>query len=393
MGDDTIIREFDGIPRLKVMIVVGTRPEIIRLSRIIDEADRVFDLVLVHTGQNFDYELSEVFFKDLGVRKPDHMLGVSEGTIGERMGAIIARSEAVIARERPDALLVLGDTNSGLCVIPAKRHKVPIFHMEAGNRCFDMRVPEEINRKIIDHVSDINLTYTEHARRYLLSEGLRPETVIKTGSPMREVIEHFRPRIEGSDVLTRLGLEPRRYFVVSAHREENVDDPDRLRTLLRTLDELARRAGQRVIVSTHARTRQRLDALPGADETDQRIEFLKPLGFFDYVALQMRARCVLSDSGTITEESAMLGFPAVTLREAHERPEGMDVGTLVMCGLSAERVLDAVRLVVSQHERLDPPPTLPHDYERTDVSRQVTRVIAGYVGYVNRTVWSKPGAL
>jgi UDP-N-acetylglucosamine 2-epimerase (non-hydrolysing) len=371
---------------MKVLTILGTRPEIIKLSRVIAELDRHVDHVLVHTGQNFDYELNEIFFRDLGIRKPDHFLEVAGGTLADTIGNVIIRSDAVMEREKPDAFLILGDTNSCLSAIPAKRRKIPIFHMEAGNRSFDQRVPEEVNRKIIDHLSDINLTYTEHARRHLLREGLRPETVIKTGSPMREVIEHYQPGIVGSDVLSRLELSPREYFVVSAHREENVDDEGNFRDLIETLTALAGAHGKPVIVSTHPRTRKRLQER-GIAVQDPRIRFLKPLGFFDYIKLQQHAVCVVSDSGTITEESSILGFPAVTIRQAHERPEGMDEGTLIMCGLRPENVLNAVEMVVAQTKEGDFPFRMVPDYEPRNVSKKVARIILSYVEYVNRTVW------
>jgi UDP-N-acetylglucosamine 2-epimerase (non-hydrolysing) len=373
---------------MRVMTVLGTRPEIIKLSRVIAELDRHVDHVLVHTGQNFDYELNEIFFRDLGIRRPDHFLDVAGGTLAETIGNVIIRADAVMEKENPDAFLILGDTNSCLSAIPAKRRKIPIFHMEAGNRCFDQRVPEEINRKIIDHVSDINLPYTEHARRYLLREGLRPETVIKTGSPMREVIEHYRPGIDGSDVLSKLALSPGEYYVVSAHREENVDDETNFGDLIGTLKALAETDVRRVIVSTHPRTRKRLKER-GVAMDDPRIRFLNPLGFLDYVKLQQNARCVLSDSGTITEESSILGFPAVTIRQTHERPEGMDEGTLIMCGLRPENVLNAVGVVIAQTREVAPPFRLVPDYESRNVSKKVVRIILSYVEYVNRTVWSR----
>jgi len=372
---------------MKVVTIVGTRPELIKLSRVIAELDRAAKHVLVHTGQNYDYELNEVFFRDLGIRRPDHFLAVADGTLGETIGNVIARSYRVLEAERPDAALLLGDTNSCLAAISAKRLKIPLFHMEAGNRCFDERVPEEVNRRIVDHTSDVNLVYTEHARRYLLAEGLRPETVIKTGSPMREVLEHYRRGIEVSDVLARLGLERGRYFVVSAHREENVDSEANLRDLLATLRALAARFRQQVIFSTHPRTQKRLEA-SGADVGGTDVRFLKPLGFFDYVKLQTDAFCVLSDSGTITEESSILGFPAVTIRQAHERPEGMDVGTLIMCGLKPETVLEAVE-TVRRHADEGWRFRVAPDYEVSDVSAKVTRIILSYTDYVNRRVWMK----
>lgn len=369
---------------MKVVSIVGTRPEIIKLSRVIAELDRRVEHVLVHTGQNYDYELNEVFFEQLEIRKPDRFLGAAAESAAATIGAVIARADEVLAAERPDAVLLLGDTNSCLAAIAAKRRKIPIFHMEAGNRCFDQRVPEEINRKIVDHISDINLTYTEHARRYLLMEGLRPETVIKTGSPMKEVLEYYRPGIERSSVLDELGLEPSKFLLVSAHREENVDNQENFADLLASLNALAREHAVPVIVSTHPRTRKRLDerrADVGGD-----VRFLKPLGLLDYVKLETNARCVISDSGTITEESSLLGFPAVTIRQAHERPEGMDAGTLIMCGLQPESVLEAVRVIIAQHGENLRSRVVP-DYDVDDVSTKVVRIILSYVDYVNRTVW------
>jgi len=373
---------------VKVMTIVGTRPEIIKLSRVMGELDRFTRHILVHSGQNYDYELNEIFFRDLGLRKVDYFLEAAGATVAETIGQVISKADAVLAQENPDALLLLGDTNSCLSAIPAKRRKIPIFHMEAGNRCFDLRVPEEINRKIVDHLSDINLTYTEHARRYLLLEGLRPETVIKTGSPMQEVLRHYRPQIEQSAVLTSLGLEPEGYLVVSAHREENIDSDTNFRDLLTTLKAMAAHFRKPVIVSTHPRTRKRLEET-GAMETGEGVRFLKPLGFFDYVKLQLNAYCVVSDSGSITEECSILNFPAVTIRQAHERPEGMDVGALIMCGLKAERVLEAIEVVVSQHVKGARQFALAPDYDTDNVSRKVVRLILSYIDYVNRTVWHK----
>ncbi len=375
--------------RLKVMTIVGTRPELIKLSRVIAALERHTDHVLVHTGQNYDHELNQIFFDELGITPPRAVLGVGGQGVAQVIADVIVKCDEVLERERPDALLIYGDTNSCLCVIPAKRRKIPVFHMEAGNRCFDQRVPEELNRKVVDHLSDVNMPLTEHARRYLLAEGLRPETVIKTGSTMREVLDHHAPQIAASRVLAGLGLEPGRFLLVSAHREENVDRPERLATILDTLRALAVRYGLPVVVSTHPRTRARLEALSGGTQglEGQGVRFLKPFGLIDYVRLQQDAFCVLSDSGTITEESALLGFPAVTLREAHERPEGMDAGTLIMSGLAAERVIQAVEVVTSR-----PPGVragLPPDYLETDVSRKVVQIILSYVDYVNRTVWSK----
>jgi UDP-N-acetylglucosamine 2-epimerase (non-hydrolysing) len=373
---------------LKVMTIVGTRPELIKLSRVIAELDRRVRHVLVHTGQNYDYELNGIFFKDLGIRRPDRFLRAAGRNAAETIGKVIARADDVMTREKPDALLVLGDTNSCLSVIAAKRRKIPVFHMEAGNRCFDERVPEEINRRLVDHISDINLPYTEHARRYLLREGISPETVIKTGSPMNEVLVHHATDIERSTALARLKLEPKRYFVVSAHREENVDDPNKLGDLLTTLDAIARRYKRRVVVSTHPRTRARLAARKGK-RISPRVEFLKPLGFSDYVRLQVDAYCVLSDSGTLTEESSILGFPAVMIREAHERPEGMDEGAVIMCGLKAERVIEAIGMAVGHYARQERPFRTVRDYEADNVSLKVARIILSYTDYVNRTVWRK----
>ena len=373
---------------LKVMTIVGTRPEVIKLSRVIAELDRHTRHVLVHTGQNYDYELNQIFFDQLEIRKPDHFLKTAGATAADTIGAVIAKSGAVIAKEAPDALLVLGDTNSCLSAIAAKRRRVPIFHMEAGNRSFDERVPEEVNRRIVDHVSDINLPYTEHARRYLLREGLRPETVIKTGSPMREVLNYYAPKIAESDALERLELAPRQYFLVSAHREENVDDPRNLDDLLKSIDAIARRYRKRVIVSTHPRTSKKLASLKRGS-LPKKAEFIKAMGFTDYIKLQQNAYCVLSDSGTLTEESSILGFPAVMIRHAHERPEGMDEGTVIMSGLTPKRIIAAVKMTVEHYEREPRPFALAPDYEANNVSLKVVRIILSYVDYVNRTVWFK----
>jgi UDP-N-acetylglucosamine 2-epimerase (non-hydrolysing) len=374
--------------QLKVLTIVGTRPEIIKLSRVIPELDAHVRHVLVHTGQNFDYELNEIFFEQLGIRKPDHFLNAAGDTAAETIGQVIARSDKLLEAERPDAVLLLGDTNSALSAIAAKRRKIPIFHMEAGNRCFDQRVPEEINRKIVDHLSDINLPYTEHARRYLLAEGLRPETIIKTGSPMPEVLAFHRAGIDASTIVTQLGLTPREFFVVSAHREENVDAPDRLQSLLDCLNSIASRFDKPLVVSTHPRTRKRLETASDTVQLDARVRLLKPLGFLDYVKLQQQSLCVVSDSGTITEESAILDFPAITIREAHERPEGMDEGTLVMSGLNPDRVLQAID-VVTAHRAAGGRRSfrLPPDYESLEVSRKLVRIILSYTDFVNRTVW------
>ncbi len=373
---------------IKVMTIVGTRPEVIKLCRVIHELDQRTDHVLVHSGQNYDYELNEIFFKQLGIRKPDYFLEAVGETLAQTIGNIIARSDAVMDKEKPDALLFLGDTNSCLAAISAKRRKIPLFHMEAGNRCFDQRVPEEINRKILDHISDINMTYTEHARRYLLAEGIRPETVIKTGSPMKEVLGYYLPCIEASDVLAGLRIEAGEYFAVSAHREENVDSEVNFRNLLEALNAIAEKFNKPVIVSTHPRTRKRLKDRALAN-LDGHIRFLEPLGFLDYVKLQMNALCVVSDSGTITEESSILDFPAVTIREAHERPEGMDEGTLIMCGLKPEKVLEAIDIVTAHDSSKARHFRLVQDYDTDNVSKKVLRIIMSYTEYVNRTVWRK----
>lgn len=373
---------------LKVMTLVGTRPELIKMSRVIAELDRQVNHVLVHSGQNYDFELNQVFFDDLEIRKPDHFLGAAGETAAQTIAEVIAKADKVFEQEKPDAILLYGDTNTCLAVIAAKRRKIPVFHMEAGNRCFDQRVPEELNRKVLDHLSDINMVLTEHARRYLIAEGIRPETIIKTGSHMQEVLNYYMPKIERSDVLDRNQLEVGKFFIVSAHREENVDTPENLRDLLATLRELADIYGYPIIVSTHPRTRKRLEAL-GESLEHPLLRFVKPFGLLDYIKLQMAAFCVLSDSGTITEEASLLNLPAVTLRNAHERPEGMDEGTLIMSGLKKESVLAAVKVITSQHatgQRLIP--VVP-DYEGGPVSTQVVRVILSYTDYINHTVWHK----
>jgi len=372
---------------LTVLTLVGTRPEIIKLSQVIAELDRQARHVLVHSGQNYDYELNEIFFNELGIRKPDHFLNAVGESVAQTIGNVIARLDEVLEMEKPDAFLLLGDTNSCLGVIAAKRRKIPIFHMEAGNRCFDQRVPEEINRKIVDHASDINLTYTEHARRYLLAEGLKPETVIKTGSPMKEVLAAYKDKITGSDVLQRFELTGGCYFVVSAHREENIDSPSNFTALLDSINSIAEHYSLPVIFSTHPRTRKKLEETPNLS-THSLVRFLKPLGFPDYVKLQSEARCVISDSGTITEESSILGFPAITIRQTHERPEGMDEGTLIMSGLKREAVLQAIDTITSQTEEASRP-RIVGDYDVDNVSRKVVRIILSYIEYVNRTVWFK----
>jgi UDP-N-acetylglucosamine 2-epimerase (non-hydrolysing) len=374
---------------LKVLTIVGTRPEIIKLSRVIHQLDMHTEHLLVHTGQNYDYELNEIFFQQLEIRKPDHFLNAAGVTVAQTIGNVIAKADEVFAATQPAAILLLGDTNSCLAAYPAKRRKIPVFHMEAGNRCFDQRVPEEINRIIIDHISDINLPYTEHARRYLLAEGLKPETIIKTGSPMKEVIAHYRVRIDASDILVKLKLASNRYFVVSTHREENIDSEINFNNLVDTLKAIADKYDLPIIVSTHPRTRKRMER-SGIEDFDHRIHFLKPLGFFDYVKLQMNACCTLSDSGTITEESSILNFPAVTIRQAHERPEGMDEGTLIMCGLKKERVLEAIDAVRSHFLEGTRPFLIVQDYDVENVSKKVLRIIMSYTDYVNRTVWHQP---
>lgn len=367
------------MPKLKVMTILGTRPEIIRLSRVMARLDAYCDHVLVHTGQNWDYELNEVFFEDLGVRKPDHFLGTGGGTLGETLGKILTESERVVASEKPDAVLVLGDTNSAISAIMARRMKVPVYHMEAGNRSFDRNVPEETNRKLVDHIADFNLVYTEHARRHLLSEGMQHRRVYLTGSPMREVLEHYRSRIEGSDVLERLGLKPRGYFIVSLHREENVDSRSRLGSLVETLNRLACQYDMPVIVSTHPRTRKRLEAL-GGEELDPRVQYMKPFGFHDYNRLQMGAFCAVSDSGTIAEEASILGFPAITPRDAIERPEGLDVGCIIMTGLDRDTMLagiDAVTRMFADRQSAGVPHPIPADYCITNTSERVVSLILG----------------
>ena len=373
---------------LKVMTIVGTRPELIKMSRVIAEFDQHTEHVLVHTGQNYDYELNQVFFEDMGIRQPDYFLEAVGENAAQTIARVIEKSDVVMEKEKPDALMLYGDTNSCLAVIAAKRRKIPVFHMEAGNRCFDQRVPEELNRKVLDHLSDINLVLTEHARRYLIAEGIRPETIIKTGSHMREVLDHHMPKIQQSEVLQQTGLTPNEFFLVSAHREENVDTPQNLLDLVETLNALAETYNYPVVVSTHPRTRKRMDKLD-LGELNPHIRFLKPFGFCDYIKLQMEALCVVSDSGTITEEGALLNLPAITIRNAHERPEGMDAGTLIMTGLKKERVLDAVRVIIAEHNRVGRGMKTVGDYEAGAVSRQVLRVVMSYVDYVNRTVWSK----
>lgn len=373
--------------KLKVMTIVGTRPEIIRLSRVIDKLDQHCEHVLVHTGQNYDYELNEVFFSDLGIRKPDAFLEAAGATAAETIGQVIIAADRVLQEYEPEALLLLGDTNSCLAAISAKRRKIPIFHMEAGNRCFDFRVPEEINRRIVDHTSDINLTYSEIAREYLLREGLPPDQVIKTGSPMREVIEYYRAGVEASNVLSRLGLTEQQYFLVSSHREENVDSPQNLQRLFDVLNALAQQYGNPVIVSTHPRTRKRMDAM--GLSAHPLVQFHKPFGFLDYIRLQTGARAVLSDSGTITEESSILNFPALNLREVHERPEGFEEAAVMFVGLDVDRVLQGLDVLASQPRGAQRALRMVNDYAPDNVSDKIVRIILSYTDFVNRKVWRK----
>ena len=371
----------------KVMTIVGTRPEIIKLSRVIAELEENVEHILVHTGQNYDYELNEIFFNDLRVKKPDHFLNCVGDTTAETIANIISKSDKIIEQVQPDAVLLYGDTNSCLSVISAKKRQVPIFHMEAGNRCFDQRVPEELNRKIVDHLSDINMPLTEQARGYLISEGIRPETIIKTGSCMKEILNFYKSEISESQVLKNLELKKDNYFIVSIHREENVDYKSNLENLLHSLNAVAEKYQLPVIVSTHPRTKNRIEQLDGDIKVNPLINFMKPMGFFDYIKLQQESKCVISDSGTITEESSILGFPAIMIRKAHERPEGMDEGTLIMSGLEKERVLESINVMVSQNKKFTS--NIIKDYNVDNVSIKVTRIILSYIDYVNRTVWKK----
>ena len=373
--------------KLKVMTIVGTRPEIIRLSRVIDKLDQHCDHVLVHTGQNYDYELNEVFFTDLGIRKPDAFLEAAGASAAETIGQVIIAADKVMQAHAPEALLLLGDTNSCLAAISAKRRKIPIFHMEAGNRCFDFRVPEEINRRIVDHTSDINLTYSDIAREYLLREGLPPDQVIKTGSPMREVIEYYRAGVEASDVLARIKLTEQQYFLVSSHREENVDAPENLQRLFNVLNALADQFALPVIVSTHPRTRKRMDDL--GLNANPLVQFHRPFGFLDYVRLQTGARAVLSDSGTITEESSILNFPALNLREVHERPEGFEEAAVMFVGMDVDRVLQGLDVLSTQPRGEHRTLRMVNDYAAENVSDKIVRIILSYTDFVNRKVWRK----
>ncbi|EXS32115.1 MULTISPECIES: non-hydrolyzing UDP-N-acetylglucosamine 2-epimerase [Acinetobacter calcoaceticus/baumannii complex] len=373
--------------KLKLMTVVGTRPEIIRLSRVMAACDEYFDHVIVHTGQNYDYELNEIFFTDLGIRKPDHFLNAAGATGAETIGNVIIAVDKILDEVKPEALLVLGDTNSCMAVLPAKRRKIPTFHMEAGNRCFDMRVPEEINRRIVDHTADINLTYSTIARDYLLAEGLPADLVIKTGSPMFEVLHHYKAKIEASDVLERLNLKEHEYFIVSAHREENINSDQNFLDLVEMLNAVAEKYKYPVIVSTHPRTRKRIEELNV--EFHPLIQLLKPLGFSDYNKLQLSAKAALSDSGTINEESSILNFPALNLRQAHERPEGMEEAAVMMVGLKAERILQGLAILEGQTRGEDRLLRLVEDYSMPNVSEKVVRIIMSYTDYVNRVIWKQ----
>ncbi|WP_225629920.1 MULTISPECIES: non-hydrolyzing UDP-N-acetylglucosamine 2-epimerase [Cysteiniphilum] len=372
---------------MKVMTIVGTRPEIIKLSRIIAELEKQMNHVLVHTGQNFDYELNEIFFNEMGIKKPDFFLDAVGESTAQTIGNIIFKADEVIAEVKPEAILLYGDTNSCLSVIAAKRRKIPVFHMEAGNRCFDERVPEELNRKIVDHLSDINLPLTEHARRYLINEGIKPETIIKSGSCMQEVLQFHRTDIAESNVLDRLSLTDKDYFVLSAHREENIDSDVNFQHLIETLNALGDFYGKRIVFSTHPRTMKKIQALE-AQVLNPLIEIMKPLGFFDYIKLQQHAFCTISDSGTIAEEASLLGFPAITIRNAHERPEGMDEGVLVMSGLRKERVLQSVEIITSQYAQYGATRVVA-DYDAPNVSTKMVRIIQSYTDYINRTTWKK----
>jgi len=373
--------------KTKVMTIIGTRPEIIKLSRVMAELEKHTEHILVHTGQNYDYELNEIFFEDLKVKKPDYFLDSTGDTTAITIGNIISKSDKLIGEVKPDAVLLYGDTNSCLSVISAKKQQVPIFHMEAGNRSFDQRVPEELNRKIVDHLSDINMPLTEQARDYLIAEGIRPETIIKTGSCMKEILSYYKSEISSSKVLKQLKLSEKQFFVVSTHREENVDYKDNLIDLINSLNEVAEKYKLPVIVSTHPRTQNRIDQLDKKIEINPLVKYLKSVGFFDYIKLQQSAFCVISDSGTITEESSILSFPAIMIRKAHERPEGMDEGTLIMSGLKSERIIESIEVITNQH-RINSPQIIK-DYDVENVSMKVTRIILSYIDYVNRTVWKK----
>ncbi|MGZ3577475.1 MAG: non-hydrolyzing UDP-N-acetylglucosamine 2-epimerase [Syntrophales bacterium] len=373
--------------KIKVATIIGTRPEIIRLSRVMAALDRHGDHTIIHTGQNFDYELNQIFFDDLEIRKPDHFLEAAGKNAAETIGSVITLIDGVLAEIKPDAVLILGDTNSCLAAIAAKRRKIPVFHMEAGNRCFDQRVPEEINRKIVDHISDINMPYSSISREYLLREGLSPDRIIKTGSPMFEVLHYYLPKIKASEILRRLGLQERGYFVVSSHREENIHSPEQFEKLVIMLNSLSEYYGKRIIVSTHPRTRRMIDEM--AIELKPNVELMKPLGFCDYVYLQMNAIATLSDSGTITEEASILNFPALNIREAHERPEGMEEGAVMMVGLNWARVQEGLTVLEKQIRGNDRELCIVSDYTAPNVSEKIVRIILSYIDYVNRVVWHK----
>jgi len=371
---------------LKIMTIVGTRPELVKMSRVIAELDKQTNHILVHSGQNYDYELNQIFFDELKIRKPDYFLEAMSDTPMKTIASVITKADDVLDKEKPDALMLYGDTNTCLAVLAAKRRKIPVFHMEAGNRCFDQRVPEELNRKVVDHLSDINMVLSEHARRYLISEGVKPETIIKTGSHMEEVLNYYMPQIIESNVLNTQQVNEGKYFLVSAHREENVDTAENLKELFDSLIALAEIYNYPIIFSTHPRTRNRIESL-GLSLSHDLIQSVKPLGFVDYVRLQISAFCIISDSGTITEEASLLNLPAVTIRYAHERPEGMDDGALIMSSIEKKRILDAVRVVTEQHNRTDRSFAVVSDYLGGSVSKQIVRTVMSYVDYVNRTVW------
>ncbi len=373
---------------MKIMTIVGTRPEIIKMSRLIFEIEKFCDHILVHTGQNYDYELNQIFFENLGVKKPHYFLDVAGKNVAYTIGNIISKSDDIFEKENPDAVLLYGDTNSCLSVISAKRRKIPVFHFEAGNRCFDQRVPEELNRKVLDHLSDVNFPLTEHARRYLISEGIKPETIMKPGSPMKEILNFHEKEINNSKILNKLSLEKNKFFVVSAHREENVDFEENLNNLLDSLDSIAEKYNFPIIVSTHPRTKNKIEILK-RKKFNPLIKFLKPLGFFDYNKLQMNAFCVISDSGTITEESSILNFPAITIRKTHERPEGMDEGVLIMSGLKSNRILQSIDIITKQFNKSKRVTNLVYDYNVDNFSIKVLRIIISYVDYINNNVWKK----
>ncbi|MCW7503752.1 non-hydrolyzing UDP-N-acetylglucosamine 2-epimerase [Leptospira paudalimensis] len=372
---------------LKVLTLIGTRPELIKMSRVISAMDKCFEHILVHSGQNYDYELNQVFFDDLEIRKPDYFLNVAEDTVAKTIASILVKIDEVFEKEKPDALLIYGDTNTCLAVISAKRRKIPVFHMEAGNRCFDERVPEELNRKVVDHLSDINIVLTEHARRYLISEGIKPETIFKSGSHMKEVLDYYHHKIQKSNILNELNLKPQNYFLVSIHREENVDSEQNLKEMLKSLEGIANHYDLPVIVSTHPRTKKRLETL--GIESNQKIKFLKPFGFLDYIYLQQNSKCVISDSGTITEESAILKFPAITIRNTHERPEGMDAGVLILSGLKSSDVLDSIKISIMANTSITTDKGTVDDYLVDNVSMKIVQLVQSYTGYVNRVVWKK----